>query len=115
VLEFESLLNAKLHIASDRPRIDRHDVGRTVIKRLVSMGLGISLVLECNMGVTFAGLVYRELRDGTGPSRISFSAVWREDNRSPALANFLKILSERYRSTILKARSVAIRHVRLAL
>lgn len=60
------------------------------------MGLGISLVLESDMGANFAGLVYREIRDGTGPSRIGFSAVWRGDNENPALANFLKILSERY-------------------
>ena len=97
-LEFETLLNAKLHSTSDRPRIERHDVSRGVIKSLISMGLGISLVLESDMGATFAGLVYRELRDGTGPSRIGFSAVWRDDNENPALANFLKLLSERYPS-----------------
>ncbi|MDX3969240.1 MAG: LysR family transcriptional regulator [Bradyrhizobium sp.] len=94
--ELEALLNAKLLVTSDRPRVERHDVSRGVIKSLISMGLGISLVLESDMGANFAGLVYREIRDGTGPSRIGFSAVWRGDNENPALANFLKILSERY-------------------
>jgi len=97
-LEFETLLNAKLHAAGDRPRIERHDVSRGVIKSLISMGFGISLVLESDMGANFSGLVYRELRDGTGPSRIGFSAVWCEDNENPALANFLTMLSERYPS-----------------
>jgi DNA-binding transcriptional LysR family regulator len=95
-IEFETLLHAKLHAVSDRPRIERHDVSRGVIKSLISMGLGIGLVLESDMGANFSGLVYRELRDGTGPSRIGFSAAWREDNENPALANFLKLLSERY-------------------
>ena len=36
-------------------------------------------------------LTYRELRDGTGPSRVGFSAHWRSDNDNPALANFLKL------------------------
>ena len=94
--ELEDLLNAKLISPSDRPRIERHDVSRGVIKSLISMGLGISLVLESDIGANFSGLVYRELRDGTGPSRIGFSAVWRADNESPALQNFLKLLAERY-------------------
>ena len=94
--EFETLLNAKLQATSDHPRVERHDVSRGVIKSLISMGLGISLVLESDMGANFSGLVYRELRDGTGPSRIGFSAIWREDNENPALANFLKLLAERY-------------------
>ncbi|HAP49558.1 MAG TPA: LysR family transcriptional regulator, partial [Afipia sp.] len=48
------------------------------------------------IGANFSGLVYRELRDGTGPSRIGFSAVWRADNKNPALQNLLKLLAERY-------------------
>jgi len=94
--ELEDLLNAKLISPGDRPRIERHDVSRGAIKSLISMGLGISLVLESDIGANFAGLIYRELRDGMGPSRIGFSAVWRADNESPALKNFLKLLAERY-------------------
>lgn len=93
--ELEDLMNAKLSSPGDRPRIERHDVSRGVIKGLISMEFGISLVLESDIGASFSGLVYRELRDGTGPSRIEFSAVWRADNENPALANFLSLLAER--------------------
>ena len=62
------------------------------------MKAGISLVLESDIGANFAGLVYRELRDGTGPSRFDYSAYWRADNENPALHAFLKMLSERYPS-----------------
>jgi DNA-binding transcriptional LysR family regulator len=82
--EIESLLNAKPHAAKDRLRIERHDVSRGAIKSLISMGLGISLVLESDTGANFSGLVYRELQDGTGASRIGFSAIWRGDNENPA-------------------------------
>ncbi len=94
--ELEDLLMSKLVSPEDRPKIARHDVSRGIIKSLIAAGFGVSLVTESDIGVNFSGLVYRELRDGTGPSRVGFSAHWRSDNDNPALANFLKLLGERY-------------------
>jgi DNA-binding transcriptional LysR family regulator len=96
--ELEDLMISKLISSVDRPRVDLHDVSRGIIKSLISMELGISLVMESDTGASFAGLVYRELRDGTGSSRIDFSAHWRAENENPALDGFLELLSERYRS-----------------
>ncbi|KRQ16264.1 LysR family transcriptional regulator [Bradyrhizobium manausense] len=97
----DALLNAKLIVSTEGPRIEHRDVSRAEIQNLVSMGLGIALVLESDVGANSSGLVYRELRDSMGPSRIGFSAVWRDDNENPALANFLKLLAERYPSSSL--------------
>jgi DNA-binding transcriptional LysR family regulator len=94
--ELEDLLVAKLVSTADRPKIERHDVSRGIIKTLISIGFGVSLVAESDIGVNFSGLTYREVRDGTGPSQVNYSAHWRRDNDNPALANFLKLLSERY-------------------
>jgi DNA-binding transcriptional LysR family regulator len=94
--EFEEVLNAKFTLSAIRPKIERQDVSRGAIKSLISMGLGISLVLESDLGANFVGLTYREVQDGTGPSRIGFWARWHPDNENPALAHFLKLLSERY-------------------
>lgn len=99
--DLEALLNAKLITLTEGPRIEHRDVSRGEIQNLVSMGLGISLVLESDVSANSCGLVYRELRDSMGPSRIGFSAVWREDNKNPALANFLKLLADRYPSSSL--------------
>lgn len=96
--EFEDLLMSKLVSPEDRPTIERHGVSRGIIKSLVSIGFGVSLVTESDVGASFSGLIYRELRDGTGPSRIGYSAHWSGDNDNPALANFLKMLGERYPS-----------------
>lgn len=94
--ELEDILVSKLLVPEDRPKIQRHHVSRGIIKSLVSMGLGVSLVMESDSGASFAGLVYRELRDGAGSSRITFSAHWRVDNENPALSGLLGLLSERY-------------------
>ena len=96
--KFEDLLVSKLISSADRPKIERPDVSRGIIKSLISMKTAVSLVLESDIGANFAGLVYRELRDGTGPSRFDYSAYWRADNENPALNAFLKVLSERYPS-----------------
>ena len=96
--EFEDLLISKLISPDDRPRIELHEVSRGIIKCLVSVGFGVSLVTESDMGGNFSDLVYRELRDGTGPSRIGYYAHWREDNDNPALIGFLRLLRERYPS-----------------
>jgi DNA-binding transcriptional LysR family regulator len=94
--ELEDLLIAKLASPSDRPKIDRQDVSRGIIKSLIGAGFGVSLVTESDVGVSFAGLTYREVRDGAGPSRVGYTAHWREENNNPALASFLSLLEERY-------------------
>jgi DNA-binding transcriptional LysR family regulator len=99
--EIEDLLVSKLVSPVERPRIARHDVSRGVVKSLVTMKTGISIVLESDVGANFSGLVYRELRDGTGPSVLGYSAYWQDDNENPALETFLKLLSERYPSRCL--------------
>jgi DNA-binding transcriptional LysR family regulator len=96
--ELEEILRSKLVLPADRPRIENHDVSRGAIKALVSMRMGISLVLESDLGAHLPSPLYRELRDGTGPSRIDFSAFWRSDNENPSLAAFLKLLQKRYPS-----------------
>ena len=94
--ELEDLLLSKLVSPEDRPKIAHHDVSRGIIKSLIAAGFGVSLVTESDVGANFSGLTFRELRDGTGPSRVGFSAHWRSDNDNPALENFLKLLGERY-------------------
>lgn len=96
--DLEDILRSKLVSPEDRPKVTRHDVSRGIIKSLISASFGVSLVTESDIGASFSGLTYRELRDGTGPSRVGFTAHWRADNDNPALAAFLKMLGERYPS-----------------
>ena len=68
------------------------------LKSLVSLAFGVGLATESDIGSSVSGLIYRELRVGTGPSRIGYSAHWRAENDNPALAGFLTLLTERYPS-----------------
>jgi DNA-binding transcriptional LysR family regulator len=94
--EIQELLLTKLASPGDRPKAVCHNASWGNIKSLVGAGFGVSLVTESDVGVSLAGLTYRELRDGTGPSWVGYSAHWRADNDNPVLASFLKILEERY-------------------
>jgi DNA-binding transcriptional LysR family regulator len=96
--EFEDLVTSKLLSYEDRPSIERHDVSRSILKSLISMKLGLGLMLESDVGARIPSIIFKELRDGTGPTRIEFSAFWWEGNRNPALVNFLKLLKQRYPS-----------------
>jgi DNA-binding transcriptional LysR family regulator len=96
--EIQDLLLAKLSSPEDRPKTLFHDTSIGNIMSLVGAGFGVSLVRESDVGASFSGLIYRGLRDGTGPSWVGYSAHWRADNDNPALASFLKMLGERYPS-----------------
>jgi DNA-binding transcriptional LysR family regulator len=94
--ELQDLIIGKTTSPGIRPKIVRHDVTRASLKSLVGAGFGVTLLTEASDGASVVGVVYRELRDGVEPARIGYSAHWRADNENPALANFLKVLGERY-------------------
>jgi hypothetical protein len=54
------------------------------------------LMLEGATGMCYDGVVYREVCDVDGPTRLNFVAYWREANGNPTLGPFLAMLRERY-------------------
>ena len=92
----EDLVIPKDGLPDDPSRTKFHNVGRGTILNLVSMGLGISVVNESDIAASIPGIVYRQIRQGVEPDRVSYSAYWREDNENPALTGFLKLLAARY-------------------
>ncbi|AGB43417.1 transcriptional regulator [Mesorhizobium australicum WSM2073] len=94
--ELREILLAKLASPGVQAKIVRQDVSRESIVGLVSAGFGISLMCEAGIGASYAGVVYRDVQDGNGPSRISYAAYWQSDNGNPALGHFLKLFEERY-------------------
>ena len=97
--EIQELLMAKLAAPGNRPLVDSHDVSRETILSLVGIGRGVSLLCEASIGASYAGVVYREVREASGSSWIGQSACWRNDNANPALLRFVEILKARYPAT----------------
>jgi DNA-binding transcriptional LysR family regulator len=93
--ELERLLIAKLKRFGGQ-RIQRQDVSLDRLLSLVSVGYGVMLVLEGATGAQYDGVVYREVHDDDGPTRLNFMAYWQEANSNPTLRPFLDILRERY-------------------
>ena len=58
--------------------------------------LYITIATEASTGVTWPGLVFREISDQGAPARLDFSLYWRQENENPALKRFFKLLQERY-------------------
>lgn len=94
--DIHDLLVAKLASPGDRPKVVQHNVSRETIKNLVGAGFGVSLLCEACIGAQYAGVVYREARDGTGPAHVSYVAHWDRENANPALKRFLALLEERH-------------------
>lgn len=93
--EIQDILVAKLASPGEMPDIVSHDVSPESLKSLVSAGLGISVICESCMGASQASLVYREIRDSTGSTRIGYCGYWMGCNENPALRNFIRLLEER--------------------
>jgi len=70
-------------------------VSRGIIKSLIAAGFGVSLVTESDIGANFSASPFANSAMGLGRAGRLF-AHWRSDNDNPALANFLKLLGERY-------------------
>ncbi|XHC14000.1 LysR family transcriptional regulator [Labrenzia sp. ac12] len=96
--ELRDVLVSKLAPLGGQPKLVAHNISHENIKGLVSAGFGVSLILEASLGSSIPDVAYLEVRDGNGPSRLSFAAHWRSDNHNPVLANFIALLKERYPS-----------------
>ncbi|MBH5385010.1 LysR family transcriptional regulator [Bradyrhizobium diversitatis] len=93
--EFHKLLISKMG-CSDHCQLLRHDVALDRLLTLVGAGWGVLLALEGATGVAYPGVVFREVHDAEGPTRLSFRAYWRQANNNPSLRPFLDLLRERY-------------------
>jgi len=93
--EMQRLIAARLD-AFGAQRILHQDVSFDRLTSLAGVGIGVSLMLEGATGARYDGVVYREVHEADGPSRLNFAAYWCEANKNPTLGLFLEILLERY-------------------
>ena len=106
--EFEHLAAAKLAQHKLRPSIEYHEVSRSMLKSLISMKLGVGLMLESDIGIAIPSMAYRELRDGSDPALVSFSAFWDDGNENPALSAFNGVLKRHHATFSKDASTIAL-------
>ena len=97
--EIQDILLHKLTSPGDRPLIKSIKAGREQILSMVDGKCGVALVCECVIGLTLQGIVFREVRDGNGATRIGYVAYWRPNSDNPVLMTFLDILQGRQTTT----------------
>lgn len=93
--ELERLLIAKLRDYGPQRTLHQESALDRLLT-LVSAEYGVLLMLEGATGVRYDGVTYREVHDGHGPTRLNFSAYWREANGNPTLTPFVAMLRQRY-------------------
>lgn len=93
--ELERLLTSKVGDCG-RQRLLHQASGLDRLLSLVRAEFGILLMLEGATGVRFDDVTYREVHDSDGPTRLNFTAYWRESNGNPTLVPFVAMLCQRY-------------------
>lgn len=94
--DLRNIIVQKLAAPGEAPDIAIWDVSSESILAMLEGGPRISVHCESYAGLTYPGVVYREVRDASGPSYISFTACWQEANKNAALARFLDLLREHH-------------------
>ena len=90
--EIQDVLINKLTSPGDRPFIKPVNANRENILSFIGGSRGIGLTCESSTGNALPGVVYREVRDGNGPTRVGYVAYWRRNNDNPALKKMLTLL-----------------------
>jgi len=94
--ELETLIAVKLRNTAATERTVRQDVSLDRLLSLVGAGYGALLMFEGATGVRYEGVVYHEVWDDEGPTRVPFTDFWRDANGNPALQSFLSMLREHH-------------------
>jgi DNA-binding transcriptional LysR family regulator len=90
------ILNSRLSGQGYRANLISQETSLDAILSTVTLGRYISLATEASMGVSWPGLMFKEISDHGSPARIQYALYWRADNENPALKRFFKLIEERY-------------------
>jgi DNA-binding transcriptional LysR family regulator len=90
--EIKDILLSKLALPGDRPFIKQVEAHHTAMISAVDGDRGITLACESSSLPPWPDVVFREVRDGNGPTRLGFVAYWRRNNDNPVLKQFVSWL-----------------------
>lgn len=90
--EIKDILLSKLALPGDRPFIKHVEAHHSAMISAVDGDRGITLACESSSLPPWPDVVFREVRDGNGPTRLGFVAYWRHNNDNPVLKQFVSWL-----------------------
>lgn len=99
--DLRNIIVQKLSAPGEAPDIASWDVSSESILAMLETGHRISVHCESCAGLTYPGVVYREVRDASGPSYIPFKACWEDTNKNPTLARFVDLLQKLHQPTLI--------------
>lgn len=99
--DLRNIILRKLSAPGDTPEIVSWDISNESILAMLEGGSRISVQCESWTSLAYPGVRYREVRDTSGPSHITFTACWGRDNRNPALVRFLELLRKNHHPTLI--------------
>ena len=97
--DLRNLILKKLAAPGDDPKIETWDTSNENVLGMVESGLHVSIHCESWTSLNYPGVRFRELRDASGPSHITFTSCWEEHNKNPALTRFLETLRQAHHPT----------------
>jgi DNA-binding transcriptional LysR family regulator len=93
--EIHDFLRARLGGSGNGPTLVTREVSRENILNCIGAEGAISLVHHSGTGVSYPGVVFREIDDDFGPALVQTIAYWSSVNDNPSLRRFLSLLRER--------------------
>jgi hypothetical protein len=108
--ETRSLIMNKLGMPGFSPQIDMDDITRETTLSAIALGGHISIIAETARGFQIPGVVFREVSETNGHTRIGYSGYWREDNENAVLWRFLDFVAGRYSLPPMRHRQRDTRH-----
>jgi len=98
--DLQNIIVRKLSAPGDMPDIESWDVSNESILAMLETTFSVSVHCESWTDLAYPGVLYREVRDTSGPTYITFTACWENDNKNPALAPFLDLLRKHHHPTL---------------
>lgn len=99
--DLHNIIVRKLAEPGEAPDIASWDVSNESVLAMLETGHRISVHCESCAGLIYPGVVYREVRDASGPSYIPFTACWEAGNNNAAVVRFLGLLRKHHPSALI--------------
>ena len=99
-LDLHSVLVHNLAAPGETIDVTHWSVGPNSILAMLEVLRKVSIQCESWTGLAYPGVVFREVRDATGPSYVPFTACWAHESSNPALSRFIELLRKHHPQTV---------------